>query len=61
MLNRAEVVPAGINSEVGTEIDGLLLLTWKIWSLVAGAAVVTVTNAAVPPTILDWLSVAEAG
>jgi hypothetical protein len=61
MLNLAEVVPAGINSELGTVMDGLLLLTWKIWSLVAGAAVVTVTNAAVPPAIEDWLSVIEAG
>ena len=61
MLNLAEVVPAGINSELGTVMDGLLLATWKIWSLVAGAAVVTVTNAAVPPVIEDWLSVMEAG
>ena len=30
MLNLAEVVPAGINSEVGTVMDGLLLVTWKI-------------------------------
>jgi hypothetical protein len=61
MLKRAEVLPAGINSELGTVMDGLLLATWKIWSLLAGAAVVTVTKAAVPPAILDWLSVTEAG
>jgi hypothetical protein len=30
MLNLAEVVPAGINSELGTVIDGLLLAIWKI-------------------------------
>jgi hypothetical protein len=30
MLNLAEVAPAGINSEVGTVMDGLLLVTWKI-------------------------------
>ena len=60
-MNLAEVVPAGINSELGTVMDGLLLVTWKIWSLVAGAAVVTVTNAAVPPVMEDWLRVIEAG
>ena len=30
MLNRAEVVPAGINRKLGTVMDGLLLVTWKI-------------------------------
>lgn len=30
MLKRAEVAPAGINSEVGTAMEGLLLVTWKI-------------------------------
>ena len=30
MLNLAEVAPAGINSEFGTVMDGLLLVTWKI-------------------------------
>jgi hypothetical protein len=30
MLNLAEVVPAGISRELGTVIDGLLLVIWKI-------------------------------
>ena len=30
MLKRADVLPFGINSEVGTVMDGLLLVTWKI-------------------------------
>jgi len=61
MLNRAEVEPAGNNNDVGTVIAGLLLVTWKIWSLLAGATVVTITNAAVPPVMDDWLSAMEAG
>lgn len=44
------VLPAGIRTELETPATaGLLLLTWKIWSVEEGAAMVTVANEPADP------------
>ena len=56
------VFPAGISTEVETPATtGLLLLTWKIWSVVEAAAVVTVANEPADPLTDAGLRVMDAG
>ena len=56
------VLPAGIVTELAvSEADGLLLLIWKIWSVAAGAAMVTVAKELVIPLTEAGLSAMDAG
>ena len=56
------VLPAGISTELDMlAAAGLLLLTWNIWSLLEGAAMVTVANDPAAPVTDAGLSVIEAG
>lgn len=56
------VLPAGIRTELETPATaGLLLLTWKIWSVAEGVAVLTVANDPADPLTDAGLRVIEAG
>jgi len=60
--NPPVVLPAGIVTELAvSEADGLLLLIWKIWSVAAGAAMVTVAKELVIPLTEAGLSAMDAG
>jgi len=56
------VFPAGIRTELETPATaGLLLLTWKIWSVADGVAVLTVANEPADPVTEAGLSEMLAG
>lgn len=56
------VLPAGISTELETPAAaGLLLLTWKIWSVAEGVAMVTVANEPADPVTEAGLSAMDAG
>ncbi len=56
------VLPAGISTELETPATaGLLLLTWKIWSVAEGAAMVTVANEPADPLTDAGLRAMDAG
>src|ERR1043166_413079 len=56
------VFPAGISTELETPATaGLLLLTWKIWSVAEGAPMVTVANEPADPLTEAGLRVMDAG
>lgn len=56
------VLPAGISTELETPAAaGLLLLTWKIWSVAEGVAMVTVANEPAEPVTEAGLSAMDAG
>ena len=56
------VLPAGIRTEIETPATaGLLLLTWKIWSVEEGAAMVTVANEPADPLTDAGLRAMDAG
>ena len=56
------VLPAGISTELETPAAaGLLLLTWNIWSVAEGAAMVTVADEPADPVTEAGLSAMDAG
>jgi hypothetical protein len=56
------VLPAGIRTELETPATaGLLLLTWKIWSVAEGDAMVTVANDPADPLTDAGLNAMDAG
>ena len=56
------VLPAGISTELETPATaGLLLLTWKIWSVAEAVAVVTVANEPADPLTDAGLRAMDAG
>ena len=55
MMNPPVVLPAGISTEFDSARPaGLLLLTWNIWSVLDGAAMVTVANEPADPRDRSW-------
>ena len=62
MKNPPVVLPAGIVTEFAVSAAAaLLLLIWKIWSVAAGAAMVTVAKVLLIPLTEAGLSEIEAG
>lgn len=61
MLKPPAVLPAGIRTELDGLTAGLLLVTWKIWSVVEGEAIFTVPKEPADPVTDDGLRVSEAG
>ena len=61
IMNPPVVLPAGISAELEALAAGLPLLTWKIWSVLDGAAMVTVAKEPADPLTEDWLSAMDAG
>lgn len=63
MLKPPVVEPAGICTPLGTEaIDGLLLVTCRIWSVDEGDAIVTVAKELPPAPVVEvGLSVNDEG
>ena len=56
------ILPAGIITEFAVcDAAALLLLIWKIWSVAAGAAMVTVAKVLLIPLTEAGLSEIEAG
>ena len=62
MKNPPVVLPAGIRTEFAVcAAAALLLLIWKIWSVAAAAAMVTVAKELVDPLTEAGLSAMDAG
>lgn len=61
MLKPPVVLFAGIITDPGTVTAGLLLVIWKIWSVVAGEATVTLAKDPLEPVAEVGLSVMDAG